>query len=37
MHAYILVVKHEMVGEKKLETSNILNANVIEEGNKACA
>jgi hypothetical protein len=37
MYAYILVVKHEMVGEEKLETSNILNTNVIEEGNKTCA
>jgi hypothetical protein len=37
MVEYILVVKHEIVGEEKLETGNILNSNVVEEGNKACA
>jgi len=37
MYAYILMLKHEMVGEEKLETNDILNTNVIEEGNKTCA
>lgn len=31
----ILVLEHEIVGEHNLKTSNVLNTNVIEEGNKA--
>lgn len=33
----ILLLEHEIVGEEKLETGDILHSNVIEEGNKPCA